>query len=289
MLWIGQLVHGTQVLASNLLRLTSGEERDTGNSWWNGSGESSHGEEGNLFCSSFLFSLSTGSDHVWLKQHTLEENSLRDQLVHDSVEHFLGDACALLDIVCTVGQDLWLDNWHEAGMLANLSVSCERVSGLGDANIRWASIIGDLQNGSPFGKSGSHFVVISGSLGETVQTHGDTLVIGTFDDADTRVDLDSSENALVTEKLHERNSGSGALSDGLIIHDDATDKLVEALDGVEQLTPVVSVLLRVLNSDLLKSLAASHVGLVGGQDTFAVRYEKFGIFHELLNVLVALV
>lgn len=289
MLNISQLVHSVQVLGGDFLGLTAGQETDTWYSWWDSSSKSSYGEESNLLWVSLNLGLGTGGDHVWLEEHTLKDNVLGDQFVHDGVEYLLGNSGASLDVMGTVREDLWLDDWHETSMLADLSISSQRVGSLGDGNFRWASIVGDLQDSSPLGESGSHFVVLLGSLRKAIQSHGDSLISGTLDDGNTSINLDSSENTLVSEDLGQWGSIGGVLSDSLVVHDSTTDVLVETLGGVKELSVVISVLLGVLDIDCLESLSAGSVGLIGSQDTFAWGGEELGIGHELFGEFVTLI
>lgn len=259
MLDISQLVDGIQVLGSLFLGLSTGQESDSWDGWWDCSGESSHGEVSDLLWVSLNLGLSTGGDHVWLKEHTLEDDVLSDQLVHDGVEHFLRDSCTGLDIMLTISEDLWLNNWDESGMLADLGVSAERVGGLSDSDRRWAAIWGDLQDSSPLGESSSHLVVLLASLRKAIESHCDGLVVGSLNDGNTSIDLDSSENTLIGKDLGQRSSIGSLLSNGLIVHDGSADVILEAWNGIEELTIVISVLLSVLNVNCFKSLTTCSI------------------------------
>ena len=76
-----------------------------------------------------------------------------DGLLHGFV-NFLGNLSAFLDSVGSVLEDLWLNNWDETGVLADGSISCERVSGLFNCLFRWAAVcFVNHDNGSPLSES----------------------------------------------------------------------------------------------------------------------------------------
>lgn len=179
---LGQLVDSTQVLAGHFLRLTTRQECNSRNSWWNRSAECSDSEVCNFLWSSLNFCLGSRGDHVWFKQHTFKQDSLADTLIHHSIENFLGDTRTFLDIMGSIRQDFRLDNWDKTSMLANLSISRKRMRSLGNGYIRRASIISDLENSSPLGKSCSQSVVLRCSLGKAIQTIGNCFIIGSFND-----------------------------------------------------------------------------------------------------------
>ena len=204
----GQLVDGIEVLAGALLRLSTGQEGDSGNSRGDSPGESSNGVEGNLLRGGLLFTSGTLSDHVGFQQKTLEEESLGDELIHDSVEDLLGNLSTFSNIMITIRNNLWLNDWHETIVLANLTISGERVGSLGDGNLRWAIFI-DLNDSSPFGEPGTHLVVSSGSLGKSIETLGLSFIISTLNKDHAGINLNSCKDALVGEH-RERPRGLGA-------------------------------------------------------------------------------
>jgi hypothetical protein len=142
-----------------------------------------------------------------------------DGLLHSFV-NFLGNLSAFLDSVGSVLEDLWLNNWDKTGVLADGSISCERVSGLFNGLFRWAAVcFVNLDNGSPLSESDSHSVVLFGSSGHTVETHSGSLVIGSFNGGKTGIDLDSGNNALGSEAIDELSSVQSRVSSGLVIQD----------------------------------------------------------------------
>jgi len=128
---------------------------------------------------------------------------LSEKLLHDSTEYFLGNNSALLDSMITILEDLWLDNWHESVLLADGSVSSKGVSGLLNSGIRWADVLINLKDGSPFSESASQFVIFSASGTKSIKSLGGCLSIGSSDNLETSVDLDTAVNVSGSEDLAE--------------------------------------------------------------------------------------
>jgi len=115
-------------------------------------------------------------------------------LLHDSGEDSLGDVSADLNGVLTILKDLWLDDWHETILLADGTVSCERMSGLGDSNLSW-TFVSNLNYCSPLSESASKGIIFSASSTESVKTLGGGLLISSSDDLESSVNLDTAVNS----------------------------------------------------------------------------------------------
>jgi len=127
---------------------------------------------------------------------------LQEQLLHNCGEDSLRDGSAHLDIMLSILEDLWLDDWHESVLLADRSVSGEGVSGLLDGGLGWASI-SNLEHGSPFGESASQGIVLSTSLSKSIKSLSCSLSIGATDWHESSVDLDTAVNASSSQDLSE--------------------------------------------------------------------------------------
>ena len=69
---------------------------------------------------------------------------------HDGGEDSLGDRGTSFDAVATVGEDLWLGDRGESGVLAGGSASSTRVGGLLTGQLGWAATgRDDLEDSSP--------------------------------------------------------------------------------------------------------------------------------------------
>jgi len=188
--------------------LTTGEESYSWYGWGNSSRKRSNGVEGNLLWASSFLALGSWSNHIWFEEETFEKKSLLDKLSHNVVEDSLRNLGAGTDIMISIGDNLWLDNWDETVMLANVTISSKRMGSLLNGNLRWA-VFSNLDDSSPFGESASHLIVLLASGTKSIKTLGDTLVIGSWDDGHTSIDLDSSKNTLVGQDFDKFSSIRG--------------------------------------------------------------------------------
>ena len=132
----------------------------------------------------------------------------------------------------TILKDFWLNDWSKSILLADGSVPGKGVSSLSNSSLRWAAVLVDLEDGSPFGKSASQFVVFSASSTKSIKTLGGCLSIGSSDNLETSVDLDTAVNSSSSKHIAELLiTGSVAVLDGLVKHDDSTDVLLDVWGG----------------------------------------------------------
>lgn len=153
-------------------------------------------------------------------------------------------------------------------MLANRSVSGERVSGLSDSCLSWAPSWSDLKNSSPFCESASQLIVFSTSLAKSIESLGGGLSVRSTDWHEAGVDLNTAVDSSSSKDLGEfLGAVGGGVSHGLIEHDDSADVLLDAWGCEEELTVCLSVGMIVLDSDTIESLSNGSSGLVSGEDT----------------------
>ena len=92
-----------------------------------------------------------------------------EELLHDGREDFLGDSGTDVDAVVTILENFWLDDWYETILLADRTVSGERMSGLSDGHLGWKTVGWvNLKDSSPLGESAAHFVVLGAPLAKSI-------------------------------------------------------------------------------------------------------------------------
>ena len=116
-----------------------------------------------------LGAASTRGDHVWLEEHTLEENVVVVKSLDDGSVNFHEDLNSGIDVVVAIGKDFRLNDWDKTVVLADSSVSCQSPCVFLDGEVSW-STTADLKNGSPLGESDSLFVVCLSSLSKVIKT-----------------------------------------------------------------------------------------------------------------------
>jgi hypothetical protein len=172
--------------------------------------------------------------------------------------------------VVTILKNLWLDDWSETILLADGSISSERVSSLGDGDLRWAAVLLNFEDGSPLGKSASQLVVLGASGTKAVKTLGGSLIISSSDDLESSVDLDTAVNASGSEDVAELFVSSGIrIFDGLVEHDHSTDVLLDVWGREQKLSVGLSIGVGVLNANAVKSLSDGAGRLIGSEDTLS--------------------
>ena len=173
-----------------------------------------------------------------------------------------------MDIVLTILKDLWLDDWHKTVLLADGTVSGKTVGGLSDSKVGWEAIT-NFEDGSPLSKSATQFVVLSASLAKVIETLSGSLSISTTDNLKTLVDLNTAVDASASQQVTEALAIFAGITDGLVEHDDARYVLLDIWGGEEELTIGLSILVVVLNANVVKSLTNGAGGLIGSEDTLS--------------------
>lgn len=113
-------------------------------------------------------------------------------------------------------------------------------------------------------------VVVSRALREPVEALAPRLAVGVDQRHEPLVGLDSRDDVLIVEALHDRLAGRGRLVERLLEEDRARDEVAEVGRGHEQLAVGQAVGLGVLHADGVEALAAGGVGLVHGEDAVAL-------------------
>lgn len=208
------------------------------------------------------------SDHVGLEEGTFDDEVVVKHRLHDGTEHTLGYSSASLNVMISVSENLWLNDWHQAVVLANGSVSGQRVSSLVDGQLGW-SPVANLEHGSPLGKAAPLLVEGLCAGCQAVQTLRGRLVIGAAQNDQTLVEFDASVDVSRTEQLNEVLALGRSLVNRLLKHDHTRDVLFDFWCGEKELAIVAAISLVVLHRDRIESLSDGARGLVSSQDSLA--------------------
>ena len=182
----------------------------------------------------------------------------------------------------SIGQNLWLDDWHESVVLADGSVSGQSVGGLIDCELAWHSVA-DLENCSPLGKSASFVIECFCSGSESIQSLSRVFPVGSSEHDKSLVELDSGVDASASEELDKVLTLVSCLVDCLFEHDDSADVLLDAWGLEEELTVCSSVGLVVLDLDLIEPLSDGSRALVSSEDALAWSGDLAGSLDELVS------
>jgi len=272
--WLREVgsIHGIQVSRSLFLRLSSRKEHDAGNGGRDGSLENGDGGSGDLFGSDRLvFGRGVaGGDHVGLEQSSLQQDLVVMQSLDDDRQDSLGGLNAVLERVLSVHQDLGLNDGNESVLLADGSISSQTVGILQHGKRSGAALLGiNLEHGSPLGKSSSGFVELLASSSEIVQSQGGGLLGSVGNDGGSLVDLDANLDAQLVEHLSKGGSISSLLEQSLLVQDHSRDVVLESLRSEEEFSVVSSVVLVVLDGNLLESLPNGSSGLISSEDSMS--------------------
>lgn len=276
----GQLVHGVEVQSGFFFRLTTGQEHDAGNSRGDGSAQSSDSQFSD-FSGADVGSVGeggTGGDHVGLQEDTFKINVVIREGLEDSSIDFLGGLEAESDVVFTIREDFGFDNGDETVGLADSGVSGKTPSVFLDGDIRGAAVGGDLEDSSPFSESAANVVEFLGSLGKVVETEGGGFIVSSGDDGGTLVELNTREDALFLQEIHELLAVLGGLLAGFFVEDDTRDVFFEIGGGEEEFSVSSSVFFAVFELDVVESLSDGTGGFISSEDTETTSGDSFGVF-----------
>lgn len=95
------------------------------------------------------------------------------------------------------------------------------------------------------------------------------LSVSSVEFLQTLVDLNSDLNSLRLQQLDESSAIGGLLSDGLVEEDGSADVLFHVGGGEQQLTVLSSVLLIVLDLDLVEAASNGGSAFISSEDTLA--------------------
>lgn len=151
-------------------QLCKKEKRLTRNSAWNSSAQSGDGGPCDLI-SSWLSSLVAHSSgaHVWFQQSSLQVHVVVAQCLVASGQNGLSHLHASVQIVVTIGQNLWLNNWNNALRLANGCITGQNVGVLHNCLVA-GGVLANLQHATPLGEVATVFLVLSATRSQVVQT-----------------------------------------------------------------------------------------------------------------------
>jgi hypothetical protein len=109
------LNHGISKKQKNSLKIEL-----TGNGSWDCASQSGNGGFSDLFgCWSSSLELHASCAHVRLQQSSFQVDVVVAQSLVDGGEDDLGDLLATFQIVITIGQDFWFNDWNNALRLAD--------------------------------------------------------------------------------------------------------------------------------------------------------------------------
>src|SRR5436190_1684101 len=121
-------------------------------------------------------------------------------------------------------------------------------------------------------------------LAQAVEPLGDGLAAETGERLRAQVHLDTRDDPLLRQVLRERRAVPGLLADGLVVQDDAADRLGGA-GGREQHFPIgAAMLLGRLQLDAIEALLDGAAALVRGEDPLAPGDHCAGNTHQLTRV-----
>lgn len=150
-----------------------------------------------------------------------------------------------------------------------------------DGELTWESIA-DLEDGSPLGEPAALLVEGLASGGEAVKSLSGALLVGASENDKTLVELDTGVDASASEMLDKVLAVSGSLVNGLLVHDDTADVLLDSWSDEKKLTVGTSVGFSVLDLNLIETLSNSSSALVSGEDALASGRDFAGSFDEFV-------
>jgi len=197
--------------------------------------------------------------------------------LEDGGEDTLGDVGVSLDGMDAILQDLGLDDGDETVDLADGGITGEVVGGLLNGELRRHLLSSvDLQDGSPLGETSTLGIVLLATLIEAIKTHGGGLTIGTGEDGESLIDLDTGDDALLLQKLDHLDTLGVLLEEGLLVEDGTRDVLTEFRGGEKERPVGGTVLNSVLDTGGIETLLDGASGLIGGQDTLVGGADSIG-------------
>src|SRR5208283_3305546 len=126
-----------------------------------------------------------------------------------------------------------LDDGDQTGFLRQGSIASQRMRiGFNTAPAR--NGIADGNNRAPLGKTGTHLRVLSQAGAQSIQALGYFLTWVTSHIFRAGVNLDTWHDTRIGYDFNKRSTIFPGLTDGLIIKDDATDKLTQTRSGHNQ-------------------------------------------------------
>ena len=128
--------------------------------------------------------------------------------------------------------------------------------------------VADRDHRPPLGEARSHIPVFGEAVAQAVQALGDLLSGKASQRLGSCIHLDPGDDPAIGEHPGERPAVISPLPDGLVEQDDATDELLHALGGKEQLPVSPPAFLGGRHADGFEALPYGGGALVGGQNPF---------------------
>mmetsp|Transcript_31441 Transcript_31441/g.53777 ORF Transcript_31441/g.53777 Transcript_31441/m.53777 type:complete len:200 (+) Transcript_31441:807-1406(+) len=172
-------------------------------------------------------------------------------------------------------------------LLADGGVASEGAGVLDDRALRGQpQPLVHLERGAPLCEPRPLCVVRLAPLPEAVQPLRRSLVGGASQPLQPRVHLHADVDALISQQLYEPHAAVCALVHGLVEQDAAGDVVAQAGRRVEKLSEVLSVLLRVSETDRKQPLTCCHRALVRREDAMPWPRDLRGRLNHLRQVWV---
>src|SRR6266436_5569898 len=149
---------------------------------------------------------------------------------------------------------------------------------------RGGNALGNIDDCAPFGEARAEPAVVAEPLAQAVESLGDGLAVETRERLRTQVHLDTGDDALLHQVLRKRRTLPGLLADGLVVQDDAADRLGGAWRREQHLAIGAAMLLGRLQLDAIEALLDGAAALVRGQNTLASGDHCAGNAHQLTRV-----
>lgn len=276
--WLGrfQLIDGIQIDGGFLLRLTSREESYSWHCGRNCAFQGAHGGFSNLAWCVFGWAVVARQYHVGFQEGSLQEHTVVTESLVGSGQNLLSNSGARLQIVASISEHLRLNNRHETVVLADGRVFGQDMGVLVNGLFR-RRVGRDLQYAAEFGEIAAVFLVPSAAIAHAIQSSGSRLIVAAVERSKAFVHFDARHNACTSDQVYERRAVVSLLIQRLFEENDTTNATSHVLAHFEeQLAVLATVLLRVLDADVLQPLAHRASALVSGQDAFPFRNDAMG-------------
>lgn len=172
----------------------------------------------------------------------------------------------------------------DVSYLANGRISSQHIGILHDRKLAGHSLA-NLQDTSPFCKSGSSLVVFLASLRESIQSLSGSFLVCTAKFHSAFVNLNTNNNTILLQDLREWFAILCLLEKCLLEEDD-TPKILGKLFGVggeQKFTVCASVWLNVFDLNLVETFSDRARRFISGKDTFAGSHDGLGGFGKFLT------
>ncbi|GIX65846.1 amino acid adenylation domain-containing protein [Babesia caballi] len=281
------LVDLVEVASGQGLGLAAGQEHYAGESGGHRAAKRAGGEEPDRLRGWLLLAVNTLSHHVGLEEGALEQHLVVAEGLEDGGQHALRHLGAHLDGVVAVGQNLGLDDGHQAVLLADGGVAGQGMRSLQHGQVGWL-VLGhvDRKHRTPLGEARARIVVLLAPFGQAVQASGADLLVGVGDGHEALVDLDAGKDALGVQQLNHALAARRLLEERLLEQNAARDVLPQPLGGEQHGAVLGAVLLSVLDAHVVEALFDGARALVSGEDALAGCGKEARILGQFLGTFL---